>query len=390
MGTSTLTGSRFMVQLAQKFGALLVSIEHRFYGASIPGDGTLSTENLRLLSADQALADYAVVIAAVKKQYGLGDGSKVVTFGGSYSGSLSAWMRQKYPFLVHAALASSAPVLAQLDFPQYHEVIHTAVGEQCSAHIRGAMTEIVAMLETVDGKERLQTDFNTCDEIANDDDEVWFLETLTDSVAAIVQYSDDNNSLGKAYNIARMCQLIDSNGGGYNGFVTFFKDYMDVMGDSCAESSYSKFHTQLSDTTPGNEQASFRSWYYQTCNEYGYYQTGSSENQPFSDRISLDFFIDTCTKVYGIDATSPAKAVDYTNEYYGGLNVAATRIIYTNGSVDPWHALGITTGSTDENPVYYMHGTAHCADLYDPSENDVADLTAARAGITEYLSKWLA
>ena len=60
MGSTTLTGKKFMVQLAEKFGALMIAIEHRFYGESIPGDGTLSTENLRLLSADQALAESVV------------------------------------------------------------------------------------------------------------------------------------------------------------------------------------------------------------------------------------------------------------------------------------------------------------------------------------------
>lgn len=84
----------------------------------------LSTANLVYLTSQQAcvpfprafelkfssIADFANFAQAMKMKY---PGSKVVTFGGSYSGALSAWIRYKYPEIIDIAVASSGPILAQ-------------------------------------------------------------------------------------------------------------------------------------------------------------------------------------------------------------------------------------------------------------------------------------
>ena len=47
----------FPAQLAQATGALIVSLEHRFYGESVPQGMHLTASNLQLLTAAQGLAD---------------------------------------------------------------------------------------------------------------------------------------------------------------------------------------------------------------------------------------------------------------------------------------------------------------------------------------------
>lgn len=76
----------------------------------------LSVENLKYLSSEQALADIAYFITAMNTKHNLPAGTKWIAFGGSYPGNLAAWVRSKYPHLVHASMSASGPVLAKVDF----------------------------------------------------------------------------------------------------------------------------------------------------------------------------------------------------------------------------------------------------------------------------------
>ena len=60
------------VELAPKLGALVVALEHRYYGESVPTED-FSTPNLRYLSSHQALADLANFRVHVAAQYGADD-----------------------------------------------------------------------------------------------------------------------------------------------------------------------------------------------------------------------------------------------------------------------------------------------------------------------------
>ena len=82
----------FMVGAAHN--ALLVTIEHRYYGASQPFPDW-STENLKFLSSEQALADLAYFIDEMNEGFLTTIGHKPdwITVGGSYPGALSAWFK---------------------------------------------------------------------------------------------------------------------------------------------------------------------------------------------------------------------------------------------------------------------------------------------------------
>lgn len=75
-----------------------------------------STENLKYLNSEQALADLAYFINGMNAKYESVSISKWIVFGGSYSGTLAAWLRLKYPHLVLGAVSSSGPLKAKVDF----------------------------------------------------------------------------------------------------------------------------------------------------------------------------------------------------------------------------------------------------------------------------------
>jgi hypothetical protein len=115
-----------MVEHAAAAGALVLALEHRYYGKSLPV-GDFETASLRQLSSQQALADLAGLHAHATARYGLTAANRWVTFGGSYPGMLAAWARTKYPHLIHASVSSSSPVLAQLRMPEYQDVVAAAL-----------------------------------------------------------------------------------------------------------------------------------------------------------------------------------------------------------------------------------------------------------------------
>lgn len=63
-----------------------------------------------------------------------------------------------------------------------------------------------------------------------------------------------------------------------------------------------------------------------------------------------------CADFYNVSAEQLAEAVAQTNEYYGGYDMHSSRIVFPNGLIDPWHALGITRDIAPDLPAVFIKG----------------------------------
>jgi len=387
------------IKNAKQFGALAFELEHRYYGSSIPDNG-LTKDKLQYLSSRQALADLAEFIKAMKKEHKLTDDQKWITFGGSYAGMLSAWARLKYPDLVAGAVASSAPVFAEADFKEYLEVVGqslTSLGsEECDKNVKSSTDTIRELLKTDDGRKTLKEKLHLCTDINYDNklDVENLMASLAGDYQGVVQYNNE----GQGVTIKDICDTLTDTSIGdvidryykvHNQLHGFEPNRGDAQGQGqCFPFSYDEMIQAI--RMENGDLGGMRQWFWQTCTEFGFYQTTDSENQPFGGDFDLAFALKQCADVFGDEFTPDKinKAIDDTNEFYGGRNLKTTNVIVINGSIDPWHALGILEDEPGV-PSAYVTGTAHCADMLGARSNDPAELTAAREKITASIEEWL-
>ncbi|XP_075892988.1 thymus-specific serine protease [Nelusetta ayraudi] len=383
---------------AEKLGAFCLMLEHRFYGKSHPTPD-LSTDNLHFLSSRQALADLAHFRTVMAETRGLTN-SKWVAFGGSYPGSLAAWFRLKYPHLVHASVASSAPVYATVNFPEYLEVVQRSLASEnveCPLLVKKASDTLVELLKDPKTYDNITKDFNLCSrlQIQTERDSAYLLETLAGNFMDVVQYNGDNRGfegvLGTNITIKVLCSVMAdaSLGEPYARYAAVARLMMTTFSTKCLDASFSTYLKDMTNTSwEGPAAGGGRQWVYQTCTEFGFYQSTDSPNQPFTG-FPLPYHVKQCADFYNVSAKQLAEAVAQTNEYYGAYNIRSSRIVFPNGSIDPWHVLGITRNISTVLPAVFIKGTAHCANMYPARSEDPPQLTLARQRIFMLLQQWL-
>ncbi|KAM9249327.1 putative serine protease K12H4.7 [Dugong dugon] len=473
------------ITYAERLCAFCLVLEHRFYGHSQP-TGDLSTASLRYLSSRQALADIANFRTKIAKKMGLTK-NKWVAFGCSYGGSLAVWSRIKYPELFDAAVGSSAPILAKVNFYEYFEGVQRALAahnSECLKTVKEALDQVVEMLKLPKYYPKLKKDLmfltlrsffflhnlptllgtvsaaiskagagriipaeihamlmtmGLCQPLKINSvmDATYFLESLIMLIGSFVQHNKNqkNNKRGQVtglqshsqyeaeprgetalqmmadsvfleeplkegcvgepvlISIDEFCDIMNNTllGSPYYRYIKIVNLIFKTEHSPCLATSYKDKLEELSDSSiDAHYSAAGRQWFYQSCTEFGFFKTTDSKNQPFIG-LPLRYFLKQCSDVFGLkfDYNSLKMGVMATNMYYGGFNVTGSKIIFPNGSVDPWNTLGITVDISKDLPAVFIKGGGHCADMYQQINIGSAELTQAQEKIFHILQNWL-
>ncbi len=409
MPQSRLT-TRSQVALAARTGALLLALEHRFYGASFPA-ADLSVPSLRLLSSRQALADLARFHSHATQRFGLLPATKWVTWGGSYPGMLAAWARLSYPHLFHAAVASSAPVGAVLNFRGYNDVVgdalaNAAVGGDaaCAAAVRRAFGALGDALQSADGRRALEAAFPVCPSDGYDDvpgplEDTFAAASLSEDLSYLFPAQGNDPACAEpGCNIAAACAALrPANASAPDDGAAALARLAALVAlalppGECVGGGRAEAQRALADTSL--DAGTGRVWLWQTCTEFGFYQTCDLDSRcPFTSAPHLNSLaasLDYCTMAFGDAITAGVPpAVAATNEGYGGLTPGSTRVLYVNGDIDPWSAASIASAPGADAPVLWVSGASHHAWTHPPRESDTAEVVAARRAIFAQVTAWL-
>lgn len=150
-----------LAQLAQETHGIGVVMEHRYYGQSFPTKD-LSTESLRFLTTEQALADSAYFAQNVEFE-GLEDidltapNTPYILYGGSYAGGQVAFLRVEYPDIFWGAIASSGVTKAIYDFWEYFEPVRKGAPKHCVTNTQ-TFVDIVDQISLVQKDEKLMAE----------------------------------------------------------------------------------------------------------------------------------------------------------------------------------------------------------------------------------------
>ena len=156
---------------AKELGAAVATLEHRFFGNSVPSNSTDPKQRFKTLTLDNVMWDSVTFIEWVKISMPEANDSRVIVQGASYGAGLSSWLRLNHPSTFYGALSSAAPLRAlgaSVDDPamyNWQSWVLRSISFQsaaAAAKIQNAFVDLERMLTTKAGRAVLQTAFNLC------------------------------------------------------------------------------------------------------------------------------------------------------------------------------------------------------------------------------------
>eukprot|EP01065_Artemidia_motanka_P026119 TRINITY_DN31028_c0_g1_i1.p1 TRINITY_DN31028_c0_g1~~TRINITY_DN31028_c0_g1_i1.p1 ORF type:complete len:493 (+),score=136.30 TRINITY_DN31028_c0_g1_i1:58-1536(+) len=396
--TAFWSGNGFMLEeLAPEWGALVVFAEERYYGESLPfGAKSLDPANSLYLSTEQVLADYAVLITHLKSTLDGAQNCPVVAFGGSYGGTLTTYMRVKYPQIVVGGLAASAPTgyyantgwkSHGVDAYTWIDIVNKDFSEAqpgCLQRIRQVTDTINQQGKTSAGRQSLAKTFHLCDPAqlgATHASDYW-----TDAIESIPQ-GDYPYAIGSmpANPVNATCSVLmqASDADLLTAAAQVTDWYFGYDGSQCLKD-------QGFGGIPGGpgpcppEQGA---WCQQSCTET-LHQFSARGVRDFT--FNMTEVLQQCRQYYNVEPDPLWGEVHFGGYGIGDGVVGVSNLIWSNGGRDPWHGGGfLTPRPGTSNTWLWLPNGAHHSDLRGAHPEDPPDVVAARATEKKIIRGWI-
>ncbi|KAF8058366.1 hypothetical protein HT031_005684 [Scenedesmus sp. PABB004] len=352
---------------ARRLNALVVLVEHRYYGKSMPftpatAGGALATWQYKWLTVQNAIEDTTAVLAAVRAARRVPAATPAIVIGGSYGGVLATYHRVVKPSVFAAAVSSSAcarprararlPLRRgrQLNFvfgsntwaatsERFHIVLgdsmRTFGGDRCVAVARAGLDAVMAATKTPAGRQSIVDTFSVCAASAPRvlKDEAGGLSAFMEIYGRFHGWVQLNNQPSLLGQVAALCELLidraDAPGGSPMAAVADARYFFESGGapDWCMSVSP---YTLITDALP--------SWSYQCCTQGTIFSGIPSDGSPRSiappytatpAALAAD-----CSLMFGPGVPPLAPAPFMLG--VAGLVNATGGLVLTNGDLDPW------------------------------------------------------
>ncbi|OQR83361.1 serine protease family S28 [Achlya hypogyna] len=380
----------FMVKLAQQYGALVVSVEQRFYGQSQPmADWSLSS--LAYLTVGNTVADIATLQDHIIMIRVLSNVAPWVLFGGGYGGMLATWTKYTYPNRFAGAVASSAPIELRASFPEYvqqvEEAVRVAGGDDCVGALAMGLQEAHALIASHD-TDAIHRIFNTCTPLATALDRTVLEMCILQQYQRLAQEND-----WELLRLSDACGILTAKNGlrQIDKMAVVHARSLNVTGTTCTHTSYTDNWLAPVAMHWPNAVDAVRQWSYQLCTAFGFAQTTGNSIFSALEFVTLDsVYHRFCADAFNI--TDTEDRIQETRAVFPGIDINVGNVVFVSGALDPWAPLSprnISALVHSTSAVVVVAGASTGSDVFAANASANAAVAHAHSAIEAAVAKYI-
>ncbi|KAK5996444.1 putative extracellular serine carboxypeptidase [Cladobotryum mycophilum] len=415
--------------LTKATGGIGIVLEHRYYGTSFPVPD-LTNPNLRFLSTEQALADTAyfaknVQFPGLEHLNLTAPNAPWIIYGGSYAGAFAAFSRKVYPDVFWGAISSSGVTAAIEDYWQYYEAARLFAPGDCGLTTQ-KLTKVVdtvlfgnnkteiSQLKNIFGLGGLESDYDFAVAISSginglqgtnwdpEQDDAGFGAYCGSVTSDSLLYSSTAYLKPVVQRLVAQSGLATLGDGFVNRVLNYIGWMRSFTKSACGDHTVLECFGPPSSNDTSYASSDFRSWTYQVCTQWGYFQTGSGtpKNQLsiVSRKVTLEASSSMCKTVFNVTTRPDVESINKL----GGFNFSYPRVAIIDGKQDPWrqatpHAIGLPPRvSTVSEPYLLIDPGVHHWDEYGVPDDEKniegfppKQIVTVQAAMVEFVKAWV-